>query len=65
MSKRRLKGIICGYHDRVGTNIDGAVLGVLDMAHECLLTHDRDAYRCKDEIWVVAFLPSCTVELFR
>ena len=47
------------------TSTDRAVLGVRDMVHDWLLTHLHDASRCKDEIWVVAFFSSCTVEGFR
>ena len=49
----------------MGTNTDRAMLGVRDRVHDLLLTHVRDDSRCKDEILVVAFLPSCTVERFR
>ena len=46
-------------------NTDGAVLCVWDRVHDRLLTHVCDAIRCKDEVWVVAFLPSRTVEWLR
>ena len=45
-------------------NIDGAVLSVWDRVHDWLLTHVCDAIRCEDEVWVVSFLPSRTVEWF-
>ena len=35
---------------------------VWDMVHDRLLTHVCDAIRCEDEVSVVAFLPSRTVE---
>ena len=44
------------YYDWVGTNTNRAILGMLYMVHDWLLTHIGDASRCKDEIWVVAFL---------
>ena len=48
----------------MGTKTDREVLGVRDRVQDLLLTHVCDIFRCKDEIWVVAFLPSCTVEGF-
>ena len=46
-------------------NTDGAGLCVWDRVHDRLLTHVCDALRCEDEVWVVAFLPSRTVEWLR
>ena len=43
-------------------NTYGSVLCVWDRVHDLLLTHVCDAIRCEDEVWVVVFLPSRTVE---
>ena len=43
-------------------NTDGVVLCVWDRVYDRLLTHVCDALRCEDEVWVVVFLPSRTVE---
>ena len=43
-------------------NTDVAVLCVWDRVHDLILTHVCDAIRCGDDVWVIAFLPSGTVE---
>ena len=46
-------------------NTDRTVLCAWDRVHDRLLTHVCNAIRCEDEVWVVAFLPSRTVEWLR
>ena len=45
-------------------NTDGVVLCVWNRVHDRLLTHVCDGIRCEDEVCVVAFLPSRTVDDF-
>ena len=46
-------------------SVYGKVLCVWDRVHDRPLRHVCDALRCEDEVWVVAFLPSRTVEWLR
>ena len=49
---------------RVYSNTDGTMLSTGNTAYNRFHKHVINAGRCKDEVWVVTFLPSCTVERF-
>ena len=53
------------HKNRVYSDTNGAMLSTGDRVSNRLHTHVINTGRCKNEIWVVTFFPSCTVERFR